>query len=150
MSVFVQTFFLVFPEISSFFWLYSKNSWSVQNFHAEFHCPKSCWIFLLGGSSQFGKWSRAMLSKPPKDRVLPFPNGLFMACQWGHPNHFLTGMILKVGGGLNHFLILIPPSLCRWSNRTTAHIFQSWVGVLPHQMETAKRGASWWFQTFVL
>lgn len=64
-------------------------------------------------SSQFGKWLIAMFNTSPKDRVLPLPNGLFMACQWGHPNHFLTGMILKVGGGLNHFLTLIPPSLWR-------------------------------------
>ena len=99
MSVFGQTFFLVFPEISSFFGCTVKTLGAFKIFTRNFTAQK----VLLGGSSQFGKWSRAMLKKSPEDRVLPLPNGLFMACQWVDPNHFLTGMILQVGGGLKHF-----------------------------------------------
>ena len=29
------------------------------------------------------KWLITMLSKSPKDRVIPLPNGLFMAYKWG-------------------------------------------------------------------
>ncbi len=41
---------------------------------------------VLGGSSQDGCKrlnNRTIGSKSPKNRIIPLPNGLFMACKWG-------------------------------------------------------------------
>ena len=35
------------------------------------------------------KWLRTTVRKSPKDRVFPFPNGLFMACKRGWSDHHL-------------------------------------------------------------
>lgn len=51
---------------------------------------------LLGGSIPFGKWSITLVNESSKERVIPFPTGLFLA--------FFMGVILATepSPGMTH------------------------------------------------
>ena len=51
-----------------------------------------------------------MVNKSPKDRVIPFPNGL-NSLQMVVTNYLLTGMILQVGGIFYHGFDKIPKKI---------------------------------------